>query len=500
MNPLSVDGDGGNESLDIYFKYFTNVNLLPLCESNTIFSPHPQQSPTMDVYRQAAEIVDKVKSGKGTAKNLCLQKEMQKKRQTYAVVCETLRHYELLEAVLEQAEYFKFYPTHDHSLAMVLCFDTVVGKGVRTKQDKVAVGIADSTKFLQSAYNKLKAHYTIAPRVDVRLPDDEESEYVCPKYVRVNTLLTTAEEAIAILDKRLQKRVREEENQGEDEAVDERKVVALREYTVDAHIPNLLRFPPGSNIHAHPLVRYGKLVIQDKASCIPASVLMNAVEVVPSVEVPGNKPFEFVLDACAAPGNKTSQLAALGAANGIKLMALEKDSRRCQTLVDRMKQLGATDYVNAVNDDFFNMQSSDRDVVEALLLDPSCSASGVVSRVDVALAENDAIDSTRVERLSQIQRKMLCHALISFKNCRRVVYSTCSIHEAENENVVRQVLDDERVAAMKWTLTNIMPTNWKRRGWKKDDDTHPLDYTIRCDAKLDETSGFYVACFDRLIE
>jgi putative methyltransferase len=454
----------------------------------------------MDVYRQAAEVVGKVRGGKGTAKNLCLQKEMQKKRQTYAVVCETLRHYEVLEAVLEQAEYFKFYPNHDPSLAMVLCYDTVVGSGVRTKQDKVAVAITESATYLQSAYSSLRPHYTIAPRVDTRLPDADEDIFVCPKYVRINTLQNTMEEATKILDKRLQKRVREEEHQTEEEEVDQAKVEALREYTVDAHIPNLIRFPPSSNIHAHPLVRYGKLVIQDKASCIPASVLMNSVTVVPAVEI-SKKPFEYVLDACAAPGNKTSQLAALGADSGIKLMALEKDARRYQTLVDRMKQLGATHLVNVVNDDFFNMQSNDREVVEALLLDPSCSASGVVSRVDVALAaDKEDVDTSRVEKLAAVQRKMLCHALISFKNCRRVVYSTCSIHEEENENVVRQVLDDERVAGMKWTLSNIMPNNWKRRGWKKDDDKHPLDHTIRCDAKLDATSGFYVACFDRIIE
>lgn len=50
----------------------------------------------MDVYRQASEIVSLVRQGHGTAKALSLRKDMQKKKQTYAVVCETLRHYELL--------------------------------------------------------------------------------------------------------------------------------------------------------------------------------------------------------------------------------------------------------------------------------------------------------------------------------------------------------------------------------------------------------------------
>ena len=45
----------------------------------------------MDVYRQAADVVQKVREGNGTCKALCLEKQMQKKRQTYAVACETLR-------------------------------------------------------------------------------------------------------------------------------------------------------------------------------------------------------------------------------------------------------------------------------------------------------------------------------------------------------------------------------------------------------------------------
>ena len=47
-----------------------------------------------------------------------------------------------------------------------------------------------------------------------------------------------------------------------------------------------------------------------------------------------------------------------------------------------MTSLGAGDYVNAVNNDFFDLSSDLRDAAEAILLDPSCSASGVISRVD----------------------------------------------------------------------------------------------------------------------
>eukprot|EP00758_Cryptobia_borreli_P019445 Tbor_TRINITY_DN8491_c0_g1::TRINITY_DN8491_c0_g1_i1::g.5321::m.5321/K15264/NSUN5, WBSCR20, RCM1; 25S rRNA (cytosine2278-C5)-methyltransferase len=247
----------------------------------------------MDVYTQAAEIVEMVKNGHGTAKSLCLRKEMQKKRQTYAVVCETLRHYELLEDVLDNAEFFKYYPNYDRNLTLVLTYDTVVGKGVKTKQNKVAVAIHECEQYLKTAYEKVRKHHNIIPRERDNLEDSGEGPSVSrnrhhrgdayvptgdapnggvgsalPKYARINTLLTSREEVLTILDKRLMKRAREEVSQlgngtcdGEEkpdevsEAAHQKWVEEHREYTFDADIPNLLRFPPGCNIQAHPLVK-----------------------------------------------------------------------------------------------------------------------------------------------------------------------------------------------------------------------------------------------------
>ena len=119
---------------------------------------------SMDVYRQAAEIVQLVRDGHGTAKALCLRKEMQKKKQTYAVVCETLRHYDLLADVLRNAEFFQYYPRTSRPLAMVLCFDAVIGKGIRTRNDSTAIAIQESQSYLQTAYQKVRKHHTIVPR------------------------------------------------------------------------------------------------------------------------------------------------------------------------------------------------------------------------------------------------------------------------------------------------------------------------------------------------
>jgi 25S rRNA (cytosine2278-C5)-methyltransferase len=66
----------------------------------------------------------------------------------------------------------------------------------------------------------------------------------------------------------------------------------------DAHIPNLLLMSPKLSFNDDALYKTGKIILQDKASCFPASVLL------PSKG-------SHVIDATAAPGNKTSHLSAL---------------------------------------------------------------------------------------------------------------------------------------------------------------------------------------------
>ncbi|CUG87770.1 Hypothetical protein, putative [Bodo saltans] len=497
----------------------------------------------MDVYRQASEIVRIVRDGRGTAKALCLRKEMQKKKQTYAVVCETLRHYELLEDVLNQSEFYQYYPHAKKDVAICLAYDCVIGRGINTNSDSTALAVQKCAPYLREAYERCRKHHTIAPR---QRADEWEEGTVpppgvpmkLPRYARVNTLKIDTETLVERL--RRPKRARTEEENGGGEP-QRRGVIrgALPAFTIDEHVPDLLVFPSGTDLHNHPSVRGSQVILQDKSSCLPACVLLGAVPCEPTQKkgdkkkntIPADAPLEYVLDACAAPGNKTTQLAALGAPHGIKLLAVERDSKRAGVLSQRVQTLNAAKHINVMNTDFFDLTSDVRDAVQGILLDPSCSASGVVSRVDINLKqhrdflnkgakpvedenlldENDLVDQeentkdakdkkpsvSRVEKLAQVQRKLLTHALLSFPACRRVVYSTCSVHEEENEGVVRAVLSDERIAKKGWTLTNIMPRTWRTRGWKSKDDTLPLDFTIRCDPAVDKTNGFYVSRFDR---
>lgn len=106
------------------------------------------------------------------------------------------------------------------------------------------------------------------------------------------------------------------------------------------------------------------------------------------------------------------------------------------------------------NDDFLTL-SLPFDDIEYILLDPSCSGSGIRNRGD----DTDVIDEERLERLAALQIRMVTYALSQFSKVKRVTYSTCSIHSQENEQVVEAILDQfgegyqvraEACAAARW--------------------------------------------------
>jgi 25S rRNA (cytosine2278-C5)-methyltransferase len=105
-------------------------------------------------------------------------------------------------------------------------------------------------------------------------------------------------------------------------------------YFVDSNIRNLVAFHPSFPVQERFSSQYrdGMIILQDKASCISADLL----------EAPlGAR----VLDACAAPGNKTTQLAVAVGRQG-HVFAVEKDSTRASTLKNMVAKAGASKCTN----------------------------------------------------------------------------------------------------------------------------------------------------------
>ena len=147
--------------------------------------------------------------------------------------------------------------------------------------------------------------------------------------------------------------------------------------------------------------------------------------------------------------------------------------------------------------DFLSIDPNEYERVEYILLDPSCSGSGMINRYKYgSIDDENKKDEKRLWYLEALQRKMLKHAM-SFPSVKRIVYSTCSVHEEENENVVLYGL---KHCKNRFKLENIFP-EWPNRGHKTIAKNNlskrefNLDYCVRTDIRDNLTNGFFVACF-----
>ncbi|XP_042542436.1 28S rRNA (cytosine-C(5))-methyltransferase isoform X3 [Dipodomys spectabilis] len=231
---------------------------------------------------------------------------------------------------------------------------------------------------------------------------------------------------------------------------------------------------PGLDLHDHPLYLAGHLLLQDKASCLPAMLL---------APPPGSQ----VMDACAAPGNKTSHLAALLKNQG-KIFAFDLDAKRLATMATLLARAGVS-CCELAEGDFLAVSPSDPRYaqVQYILLDPSCSGSGMLSRQleDPAVAPSEE----RLRALAGFQLRALRHAL-KFPALQRLVYSTCSLCQEENEDVVQEALQESSGA---FRLAPTLPS-WPHRGLN----TFPgAEHCLRASPETTLTGGFFVAVIER---
>lgn len=144
---------------------------------------------------------------------------------------------------------------------------------------------------------------------------------------------------------------------------------------------------------------------------------------------------ERVLDACAAPGGKTGAL--LEAATGpIALTALDIDATRLQLVAQNLTRLGRqARLVSAdlrVDPDWWDGVPFDR-----ILLDAPCSSTGVIRRhPDIRLLRR----AGDIEGFAATQRQLVSRCLRLLRPGGRLLYSTCSLLPAENQQVVEAVL------------------------------------------------------------
>lgn len=146
-----------------------------------------------------------------------------------------------------------------------------------------------------------------------------------------------------------------------------------------------------------------------------------------------------ILDMCAAPGGKTTELASL-TNNNANITACELNKIRIEKLKYNIEKQGATSVYIMQEDsrrinDFFSFDN--------ILLDAPCSGSGTLNVEDVNLEKT--FTKKLIEKSQKVQLELLNKAVKILKQGQEMVYSTCSILNVENEEIVSKVLKDNKV-------------------------------------------------------
>lgn len=172
----------------------------------------------------------------------------------------------------------------------------------------------------------------------------------------------------------------------------------------------------------------GYIYLQSLSSMVPPLVL-------------NPKEGENILDLTAAPGSKTTQIAALMNGKGY-VLANELDKLRCERLKYNVQSQGA-DIVEVVNGRGEKIGEQYPEKFDKVLLDTPCSGEG---RFTIYNVQSYKTWSTKtVNDLTKMQRKLFKSAFNSLKPNGTLVYSTCTLNKQENEEILQWALDNFNV-------------------------------------------------------
>ena len=217
------------------------------------------------------------------------------------------------------------------------------------------------------------------------------------------------------------------------------------------------------------IYKNGKIYLQSLSSMLPPIILEP-------------KEGTDILDMAAAPGGKTTQIAAL-TNNKAHITACEKNKIRAERLKYNVDKQGATCVFimpkdSRFIDDFFSF--------DQILLDAPCSGSGTLD-YNYANVEKYFTEQL-IERSSKTQKTLLSKAIKLLKPGHEMVYSTCSILDCENEDVVSSVIKNGNI--------EIVPINFE--GMEKLPILPTKISGTLCVKPTELYEGFFVAKIKRL--
>jgi 16S rRNA (cytosine967-C5)-methyltransferase len=225
--------------------------------------------------------------------------------------------------------------------------------------------------------------------------------------------------------------------------------------------------PPVSEL---PFLKEGLFTIQDEASQLVTAIL-------------DPKPGEKILDACAAPGGKTTHIAQRMENLG-EIYALDLHQEKLKQIEEGCERLGVRIVRTKMGDAGALLPVPGRKKFDRILADVPCSGFGTLRRNPDLKWRRGKED---IERLSQLQFSILKNLSGYVGEGGLLIYSTCTVFHEENEDVVERFLSEHRSFQLD-SLVELLPEKCHRFIKKNYFKTFPLQ---------DEMDGFFVARLKR---
>ena len=200
-----------------------------------------------------------------------------------------------------------------------------------------------------------------------------------------------------------------------------------------------IRLPKARQVSGLPGYADGAWWVQDAGAAVAARVL-------------DARSGETVLDLCCAPGGKTLQLAASGAA----VTALDVSKERMARVEENLVRTGLT--ATCVVADALNWTS--QGTFDAVLVDAPCSGTGTLRRhPDLVFVR----DGSGIDGLARLQARLIDRALVSLRPGGRLVFCTCSLLPEEGEDQVAAALSRHSDVSIAVPVGNWIDARWRAR-------------------------------------
>lgn len=173
----------------------------------------------------------------------------------------------------------------------------------------------------------------------------------------------------------------------------------------------------------HPYHHAGMIYVQEPGAMAPAECI-------------DINPDWSILDMCAAPGGKSSQLKNKLGENGI-LVSNEIISSRCKILTGNIERLGLKNTVTTCMDTA-KLAKTFPDTFDLIMVDAPCSGEGMFRKDDTAI---DEWSLENVTNCAKRQSEILDNAVIALKDNGYIIYATCTFSLEENEMVIDDFLN-----------------------------------------------------------